>query len=112
MRNIVGHAVIAAALAVAILPAANAFAHETTPLEKAELAELRPQLRSQVEARLTGEHTVRGILETMLLNSISALFAANRVVAVDFDRGVAVVEGKNREIKAFASDVTTLAIKS
>jgi hypothetical protein len=48
----------------------------------------------------------------MLLNNTSAMFAANRVVAVDFDKGVEVVEGKNGEIKAFPFDIATLAIKS
>jgi hypothetical protein len=44
---------------------------------------------------------------TILLNNISALYATNRVVALDFDAGVAVVESKNSKINAFAFDVTT-----
>ena|SRR5271166_796285 len=103
---------IAAALALMLLAAGGAFAYEATALEKTELAQLTPQLRSQVEARMTGGQTVRGILETMLLNNISQLFAANRVVAVDFDKGVAVVEGTNGQIKAFNFDVATLVIKA
>ena len=67
---------------------------------------------SQIEARITGGQTVRGILETMLLNNISQLFATNRVVAVDFDKGVAVVEGTNGQVKAFSFDVATLVIKT
>ena len=76
------------------------------------MAQLTPQLRGQIEARITGGQTVRGILETTLLNNISQLFATNRVVAVDFDKGVAVVEGTNGQVKAFNFDVATLVIKT
>jgi hypothetical protein len=48
----------------------------------------------------------------MLLNNISQLFAANRVVAIDFDKGVAVVEGTNGQAKAFNFDVATLVVKA
>jgi hypothetical protein len=102
--------VTASALAVAVLVSGAAFAKEPTAHEKAELAQLSPQLRSQVEARLTGDQTVRGILDTMLLNNISLKFATNRVVAVDFDNGIAVVEGKNKQIELFPFDVVTLAM--
>jgi len=112
MRTISKHAKIAAALAVMLLASGGAFAKGPTAFEKAELAQLSPQLRSQVKARLTDGQTVRGILETMLLNNISLLFAANRIVAVDFDKGVAVVAGANGEVKTFNFDVATLVIKS
>jgi hypothetical protein len=112
MRTTTVTSMIAAALAVMFLASGDAFAYDATAFEKAELAQLTPQLRSQVEARMTGGQTVRGILETMPLNNISKLFATNRVVAIDFDKGVAVVDGTNGQIKAFNFDVTTLVIRA
>ena len=112
MRTPIRHALNAAALSVTLLASGAAFAYEATAFEKTELAQLPPQIRSQVEARMTGGQTVRGILETMLLNNISQLFATNRVIAVDFDKGVAVVAGTNGEVKAFNFDVATLVIKT
>jgi hypothetical protein len=61
---------------------------------------------------MTGGQTVRGILETMPLNNVSALFATNRIVAADFEKGVVVVDGTNGQVRPFEFDVTTLAIKS
>jgi hypothetical protein len=112
MRTISKQAMTSTALAGMLLASGGAFAYDATPLEKAELARLTPQLRSHVEVRMTSSQTVRGILETMLLNNISQLFAANRVVAIDFDKGVLVVAGANGEVKAFNFDVATLVIKS
>jgi hypothetical protein len=98
-------------LAVTLLASGAAFANEPTAFEKAELAQLSPQLRTQVEARITSGQTVRGILETMLLNNTALDLAANKVVAVDFQTGVEVVEGPNGQIKAFPFDVATLVLK-
>ena len=94
-----------------LLASGAAFANEPTAFEKAELAQLSPQLRTQVEARITSGQTVRGILETMLLNNTALDLAANKVVAVDFQTGVEVVEGPNGQIKAFPFDVATLVLK-
>ena len=55
---------------------------------------------------------MRGILETILLNNVSLLFATNRVVAVDFDKGVAVFDGNDGQAKSFLFDVTTLVMKN
>ena len=111
MRSEIRKSVAAVVLAVALLAPGLASAYEATALEKAELAQLSSSLRSQVEARMTNGQTVRGILETRLLNNISLQFAANRVVAVDFDKGVAVVEGTNGQQKSFTFDVATLVLK-
>jgi len=112
MRYATSYSVMTATLTVTLLLSGAASAGQPTAIQKAELDQLSPQMRSQVEGRMTGEQSVRGILETMLLNNTSVMFATNRVVAVDFDKGVEVVEGKNGEIKAFPFDVATLAIKS
>jgi hypothetical protein len=110
MRTTSGLSRIATALVVMLLASNSAFAYDATAFEKAELAQLTPQLRSQVEARMVGGQTVRGVLETMLLNNISQLFVANRVVAIDFDKGVAVVEGPNAR-QGLNFDIAKLVIK-
>jgi hypothetical protein len=89
-----------------------ALAASYTKLEEAELAQLTPDLRAQVEARVTNGQTVRGILETMLLNNVSALFAAQRVEAVDFEKGVAIFAMSDGTLKLVPFDVTTLVIKA
>jgi hypothetical protein len=103
----VGFVLLASAAA---LPAVASPA-DATAFEKAELAQLTPQLRAQVEARMKNGQTVRGILETMLLNNISALFAVGAIKAVDFEKGVAVVATPSGEIKVVAFDVATLIVK-
>jgi len=103
------------ALASAVVIAAStspALAASYTKLEEAELAQLTPDLRAQVEARITNGQTVRGILETMLLNNVSALFAARRVEAVDFEKGVLVIAMADGSLKLVPFDVTTLVIKA
>ena len=74
---------------------ANAQASATfqSTLAAAELSELNPDQRVEVETRLKqGGQTVPEILQTILLNNIKLKFSANRVIALDFGRGVAVVE--------------------
>jgi hypothetical protein len=88
-----------------------AFAAEQTAMEKAELAQLSPQVRSQVEARLGSGQSVHGVLETMLLNKVSQNFADGHIVATDFQRGDVVVESQTGQMKVFPFDVTTLAVK-
>lgn len=88
-----------------------AYAAEATPLEKAELVQLSPQLRSQVEARLVSGQTVHGVLETMLVNNVSQEFASGHVVATDFERGNIMVENRSGQMRVFLFDVATLAIR-
>lgn len=83
-----------------------------TPVDKAELAQLSPKLRGEVETRMKDGQSVRGILETMLLNNVSSDFASGRVVATDFGRGEMVVENKAGQLKAFPFDVTTLVVRN
>lgn len=90
----------------------SGIASPTAAQAQAELAYLSPAVRAQVEQRATGGNTVRGVMETMLLNTVSQLFAARRVVAVDFVKGVVVVEGANNETRSFPFDVTLLQVKS
>ncbi len=105
--------VMATILLAGSFGAANvAYAADTTPLEKAELAQLSPALRSQVEARLVSGQTVHGVLEAMLLNNVSQEFASGHVVATDFQRGDIVVENKSGQLKVFPFDVATLTVRN
>ena len=84
-----------------------------TALEKAELAELSPEKRAEVEGRMKQPgQTVPEILQTILLNSIKLKYPANRIVALDFGRGTAVVELPSKEMRTVEFDTRTLAIKS
>ena len=47
----------------------------------------------------------------MLLNNIKAKHPGNRIAALDFNRGIAIVEVPGGAMKAVDFDTTTLAIK-
>jgi hypothetical protein len=101
---------VLAALAVTSALALSTAAAAMTKYEKLELEGLSPALRKQVEARMTGQQTVRGILETMLLNNISDKVANNQVVAIDFDNAVIVVTNPEAATRAYRFDPATLAV--
>ncbi len=64
-----------------------------TTIEQAELAGLTPEKRAEVQKRATeGNNTVSEVLQTILLNGIKSKHPASRIVALDFARGIAVVE--------------------
>ena len=88
-----------------------AYAAQATPMEKAELGQLSPQLRTRVDARLGSGETIHGVLETILLNNVSQEFASGHIVATDFQRGDVVVQNTSGQMKVFPFDVTTLTIK-
>jgi hypothetical protein len=105
-------AAVAAGVAV-VMAAPVAYAQVATSLEQAELAGLSPQKRAEVQTRLgAGGQTVSEILQTMLLNSIKLKHTASKIVALDFDRGIAVVQLNGGKISPVHFDTTTLAIKS
>ena len=81
--------------------AGGADAADATSMEKAELAQLTPALKSQVEARLVSGQTVSAVLETMLLNNVSQELAGGHVVATHFQRGDFVVVSKGGQMKVF-----------
>lgn len=108
-----GKMVMAAILLAGSFGAADvAYAADATAMDKAELAQLSPQLRSQVEARMVSGQTVHGILEAMLLNNVSQDFASGHIVATDFQRGDIVVENKGGQLRVFPFDVATLTVKN
>ena len=85
--------VLAACTAVALIGSPVVQAQlSPTPVDQAELGGLNPELRAQVQARATGGNSVTEVLQVMLLNNIKAKQPANQIVAMDWGKGVAVVE--------------------
>lgn len=100
-----------AAAAVLALSVSAASAQVATTLEQAELAGLSAEKRAEVQARAINGNTVSEILTTILLNAVKLKHPANRIVAMDFGRGVVVVELTDGKMTLVNFDTTTLAIK-
>ena len=108
-----GYLGMTAAIGTAILVASAGYAQVATTLEQAELAGLNPQTRAEVEARMKqGGQTVSEVLTTILLNSIKLKHLGSQIVALDFNRGIAVVRTANGRMRSVRFDTTTLEIKS
>ncbi len=105
-----GKQVASLAVAALLLGSSAAFAQMATTLEKAELAGLNPDVRAQVEARAVDGNTVYEVLQTMLLNNIEAKYSGNQILALDFNRGRAVVKMPDESIKIVSFDTKTLQI--
>jgi hypothetical protein len=100
------------ALTFAAAMAGSAVAASLTAIEQAEISMLSPALQGEVKTRMaTGGQTVSEILDTMLLNSVSKVFASGRVIAADFNKGVVVTQGANGEMRSFNFDTATLITK-
>lgn len=94
-----------AGAALALLAAAPAAAQTSAgsrEFQAAELSEVSPALRAEVERRVAAGpgNTVRGVLETMLLNEISVRWPGSRLVAMDMARGVGVFAQQDNTLKA------------
>lgn len=99
-------------LVAGMMVSQTAMAADPTAIEQAELGMLSPALQGEVKTRMAaGGQKVSEILDTMLLNSVSKVFASGRVVAVDFGKGVVVTEGTNGQTRAFNFDTATLITK-
>lgn len=98
-------------LAAPILPH-DAMAQGSPAYNQALLAELSPEKRAEVQARATQGNSVQEVLEVDLLNNIKARYPANRIMALDFGRGVAVVElPSNGGTRTVRFNKMTLAIQ-
>lgn len=103
----------AAVAAGAILLSASAgHAQVATSLEQAELAGLSPHMRTEVQNRMKqGGQTVYEILQTELLNTIKAKHLGSQIVALDFNRGIAVVKTASGNIRTVNFNTSTLELK-
>jgi hypothetical protein len=106
-------AIVASAFVSAIMASSgSAIAANPTPIEQAEIAQLSPALQAEVKTRMANSgQKVSEILDTMLLNSVSKIFASGRVIAADFNNGVVVTEGTNGQLRWFNFDLSTLVTK-
>ncbi|PPQ33904.1 hypothetical protein [Rhodopila globiformis] len=102
--------VFAVALMAIATPAA--YAQVASTIEQAELAGLSAEKRAEVQARAVKGNTVTEVLTTMLLNGIKLKHPASRIVAMDFGRGIAVVQLADGKMTAVNFDPHTLVIKS
>jgi hypothetical protein len=100
-----------AACAGAVMGMPVAFAESPTALEQAELAGLSPELRAQVQARAVGGNSVTEVLQVMLLNNIKIKHRASQIAALDWGKGVAVVQTPAGGLRAVHFDPVTLQIK-
>lgn len=82
-----------------------------TSQQEAKLQTLSPNLRDKVEARLGSGQTVDEVLETMLLNEISSLYADARYYRFDRDAAtITVVYGPGQEEVTVRYDPVTWVI--
>jgi len=103
---------VTALVACGALLANVGYAQIANTIEQAELAGLTPEKRAEVTERMKKPgQTVTEILQTILLNGIKNKHKASSIVALDFGRGIAVVELQGGGMTAVNFDTTTLAIK-
>jgi hypothetical protein len=103
-------AALIAGMVIAAIGTPIASAQAATPLEQAELAGLSPQLRAQVLARAVNGNSVTEVLQVMLLNNIKIRHEASLIVALDWAKGVAVVQLPSGGMAAVHFDPKTLQI--
>ena len=106
------NAALAACTAIALVGMPAAYAQAATPLEQAELSGLSPQIRAQVQARAVNGNSVTEILQVMLLNNVKIKHEASQIVALDWGKGVVVVQMPRGRMAVVRFDPTNLQIKS
>lgn len=103
---------LAAFAAITLIMAPVGHALAATPLEQAELSGLSPEMQAQVKARAVNGNSVTEVLQVMLLNNIKIKHEASQIVALDWTKGVAVVQLPNRSLAVVNFDPRTLQIRS
>ncbi|MFZ3234093.1 MAG: hypothetical protein WA184_01835 [Stellaceae bacterium] len=69
-------------------------------------------MRAEVQARAVGGNTVTEVLQVMLLNSIKIKHEASQIVALDWTKGVAVVQLPGGGMAVVRFDPRSLQITS
>ena len=117
----VRHVVLACATSAAIGVMALSVKAQTPPpptpspaFERAYLTEMDAATRAEVEKRATAGNTVSGVIATMLLNSNQMAThgqpGAISVVAIDFVRGVVVIQKGPGQYEPVRFDPKTLQV--
>jgi len=83
--------------------------------ERAFLTEMDEATRAEVEKRATGGNTISGVIATMLLNSSQMATHSKAgtpisVVAIDFVRGVVVIQNGPNQYEPVRFDPKTLKV--
>ncbi len=81
-----------------------------TAAQQKQLDMLSPRLRAEVEARLGPGQTVKGILETMLLNDLSRQYAEAEYFVFDHEARTVTVVHVSGEREVLAYDPATMAV--
>ena len=118
----VRHVLIACVASAAIGVMALSVQAQTPPpptpspaFERAYLTEMDDATRAEVEKRATGGNTISGVIATMLLNSNQMTKhgkagGAITVVAIDFIRGVVVIQNAPNQYEPVRFDPKTLRV--
>jgi hypothetical protein len=107
-----------ALVAMGVLPAQAQTPPPPTPspaFERAFLTEMDGATRAEVEKRATGGNTISGVIATMLLNSSQMATHSKAgtpisVVAIDFVRGVVVIQNGPNQYEPVRFDPKTLRV--
>ena len=118
LRRVVFSCVALAAMGVVALPVQAQTPPPPTPspaFERAFLGEMDPATRAEVEKRATGGNTISGVIATMLLNSSQMATHSKAgtpitVVAIDFVRGVVVIQNGPNQYEPVRFDPKTLKV--
>ena len=117
-RHVVIACVALAAMGVAAFPVQAQTPPPPTPspaFERAFLTEMDEATRAEVEKRATGGNTISGVIATMLLNSSQMATHSKAgtpitVVAIDFVRGVVVIQNGPNQYEPVRFDPKTLKV--
>ena len=106
---------VALSLAVLSAPAIAQTATASSAFERAMLAEMDSSTRSAVSGRATGGNTVAAVIGTTIINNYEARGAkhpgrALTIVAIDYDRGVAVLGYDAETFEVVKFDKKTLRL--
>ena len=118
LRRVIIACVALAAVGVMALPVQAQVPPPPTPspaFERAFLGEMDAATRAEVERRATGGNTVSGVIATILLNDNQMAKhgkagAPISVVAIDFVRGVVVIQNGPNQYEPVRFDPKTLRI--
>ena len=117
-RHVVVACVALAAMGAMVLPTQAQTPPPPAPspaFERAFLSEMDAATRAEVEKRATGGNTISGVIATMLLNSSQMATHSKAgtpitVVAIDFVRGVVVIQNAPNQYEPVRFDPKTLQV--
>lgn len=117
LRHILIDCVALAAMGIIALPVQAQIPPPPTPsptFERAFLGEMDAATRAEVEKRAIGGNTISGVIATTLLNSnqmaTHGKAGAISVVAIDFVRGVVVIQKGPNQYEPVRFDPKTLQV--